>query len=84
MFLKKYSVIEANGKIIDNNTCMQLVIHSKNFDIIVTPNLYGNIISDLTSGLIGGLGLLPSCNLGSEYGMFEVVHGSVPDIAEKI
>ena len=53
------------------------------FDIIVTPNLYGDILSDLTSGLIGGLGLLPSMNVGDDYAMFEAVHGSAPDIAGK-
>ena len=53
------------------------------FDVLVMPNLYGDIVSDLTSGLIGGLGLLPSANLGKEYAMFEAVHGSAPDIAGK-
>ncbi len=77
-----YPEIESDDKIVDN-TCMQLVMHPEKFDVIVTPNLYGDIISDLTSGLIGGLGLLPSCNLGSEYAMFEAVHGSAPDIAGK-
>lgn len=62
---------------------MQLVMHPETFDVMVMPNLYGDIVSDLTSGLIGGLGLLPSCNLGSEYAMFEAVHGSAPDIAGK-
>jgi isocitrate dehydrogenase (NAD+) len=62
---------------------MQLVMHPENFDVMVMPNLYGDIISDLTSGLIGGLGLLPSMNIGSDYAMFEAVHGSAPDIAGK-
>ena len=53
------------------------------FDVMVMPNLYGDIISDLTSGLIGGLGLLPSCNKSDEYAMYEAVHGSAPDIAGK-
>lgn len=79
---KEYPSIEADDKIVDN-VCMQLVMHPKTFDIMVMPNLYGDIISDLTSGLIGGLGLLPSCNLGNEYAMFEAVHGSAPDIAGK-
>lgn len=79
---KDYPQIESDDKIVDN-TCMQLVMHPENFDILVTPNLYGDIISDLTSGLIGGLGLLPSMNIGEDYAMFEAVHGSAPDIAGK-
>lgn len=77
-----YPEIQADDKIVDN-TCMQLVMKPEQFDIMVTPNLYGDIISDLTSGLIGGLGLLPSSNLGKDYAMFEAVHGSAPDIAGK-
>ncbi len=68
---KDYPQIEANSLIVDN-TCMQLVIHPEQFDVMVMPNLYGDIVSDLTSGLIGGLGLLPSCNKGDEYAMYEV------------
>ena len=79
---KEYPDIEADDKIVDN-VCMQLVMHPETFGVMVMPNLYGDIVSDLTSGLIGGLGLLPSCNLGSEYAMFEAVHGSAPDIAGK-
>ncbi|MBS5582606.1 MAG: isocitrate/isopropylmalate dehydrogenase family protein [Megasphaera sp.] len=79
---KEYPQIESDDKIVDN-TCMQLVMHPENFDIMVMPNLYGDIISDLTSGLIGGLGLLPSMNIGKDYAMFEAVHGSAPDIAGK-
>lgn len=79
---KNYPEIEANDKIVDN-TCMQLVMNPQQFDIMVMPNLYGDIVSDLTSGLIGGLGLLPSSNLGKDYAMFEAVHGSAPDIAGK-
>ena len=74
--------IESDDKIVDN-TCMQMVMRPEQFDIIVTPNLYGDILSDLTSGLIGGLGLLPSMNVGDDYAMFEAVHGSAPDIAGK-
>ncbi len=55
---------------------MQLVMHPEKFDIIVTENLYGDVLSDLVSGLIGGLGLLPSSNLGKDFAMFEAVHGS--------
>lgn len=79
---KAYPDIEADDKIVDN-VCMQLVMRPETFDVMVMPNLYGDIVSDLTSGLIGGLGLLPSCNLGTEYAMFEAVHGSAPDIAGK-
>lgn len=79
---KEYPDIIAEDKIVDN-VCMQLVMHPQQFDVMVMPNLYGDIVSDLTSGLIGGLGLLPSSNLGSEYAMFEAVHGSAPDIAGK-
>ena len=79
---KEYPEIEYNDKIIDN-TCMQMVMNPNQFDVIVTPNLYGDLLSDLASGLIGGLGLLPSSNLGTDYAMFEAVHGSAPDIAGK-
>ena len=79
---KDFPMIEADDKIVDN-VCMQLVMRPETFDVMVMPNLYGDIVSDLTSGLIGGLGLLPSCNLGTEYAMFEAVHGSAPDIAGK-
>lgn len=78
----QYPQITANDKIVDN-VCMQLVMNPGQFDVMVMPNLYGDIVSDLTSGLIGGLGLLPSSNLGSDYAMFEAVHGSAPDIAGK-
>ena len=77
-----YPDIETDDKIVDN-VCMQLVMHPETFDVMVMPNLYGDIISDLTSGLIGGLGLLPSCNLGTDYMLFEAVHGSAPDIVGK-
>ncbi len=75
-----YPSIEADSMIVDN-VCMQLVMHPQRFDIMVMPNLYGDIVSDLTSGLIGGLGLLPSSNLGDDFALFEAVHGSAPDIA---
>lgn len=76
----EYPEIKVNDMIIDN-TAMQLVMHPNQFDVIVTENLYGDVLSDLISGLIGGLGLLPSSNLGHDYAMFEAVHGSAPDIA---
>ena len=78
----EYPQIEADDKIIDN-TCMQLVMNPNQFDVMVMQNLYGDILSDLCSGLIGGLGLVPSSNIGSDYAMFEAVHGSAPDIAGK-
>lgn len=79
---KEFPTIASDDKIVDN-VCMQLVMRPETFDVMVMPNLYGDIVSDLTSGLIGGLGLLPSCNLGTDYAMFEAVHGSAPDIAGK-
>ncbi|MFV0380784.1 MAG: isocitrate/isopropylmalate dehydrogenase family protein [Breznakia sp.] len=77
---QQYPQIETNDMIVDN-VCMQLVMYPEKFDVMVMPNLYGDIISDLTSGLIGGLGLLPSSNIGDEFTLFEAVHGSAPDIA---
>lgn len=79
---KEYPDIVSDNKIVDA-VCMRLVMNPSEFDVMVMPNLYGDIVSDLTSGLIGGLGLLPSSNLGTEYAMFEAVHGSAPDIAGK-
>ena len=81
-YAKEYPEIEGDDKIIDN-TCMQLVMNPNQFDVMVMQNLYGDILSDLCSGLIGGLGLVPSSNIGSDYAMFEAVHGSAPDIAGK-
>lgn len=78
----EYPDIEADDKIIDN-TCMQLVMNPNQFDVMVMQNLYGDLISDLCSGLVGGLGLVPSSNIGKDYAMFEAVHGSAPDIAGK-
>lgn len=79
---KQYPDIQADDKIVDA-VCMRLVMNPEAFDVMVMPNLYGDIVSDLTSGLIGGLGLLPSSNLGKDAAMFEAVHGSAPDIAGK-
>ena len=79
---KEFPAIEADDKMVDA-VCMMPVMHPENFDILVMPNLYGDIVSDLTSGLIGGLGLLPSSNIGDRLAMFEAVHGSAPDIAGK-
>ncbi len=77
-----YPDIECNEMIVDN-TCMQLVMYPEQFDIIVTTNLFGDIISDLCAGLVGGLGLAPGANIGEDVAIFEAVHGSAPDIAGK-
>src|SRR3546814_7843006 len=78
----QYPEIECNELIVDN-TCMQLVMRPEQFDVIVTTNLFGDIISDLCAGLVGGLGLAPGANIGEEVAIFEAVHGSAPDIAGK-
>jgi len=78
----QYPDIECNEMIVDN-TCMQLVMKPEQFDIIVTTNLFGDIISDLCAGLVGGLGLAPGANIGTDAAIFEAVHGSAPDIAGK-
>ena len=77
-----YPDIQCNDRIIDN-MAMQLVLNPHQFDIIVTTNLFGDILSDLCSGLVGGLGLAPGANIGYEAAIFEAVHGSAPDIAGK-
>lgn len=77
---KDYPEIEADDKIIDN-CCMQLVMRPEQFDMLVLENLYGDIVSDLCAGLIGGLGLAPGANIGEQGAVFEAVHGSAPDIA---
>ncbi len=74
---KRYQDIEFEDRIVDN-MCMQLVQKPELYDVMVLPNLYGDIISDLTAGLIGGLGLAPGANLGEEYAVFEPTHGSAP------
>ena len=77
---EEYPEIEADDKIVDN-CCMQLVLKPEQFDILVLENLYGDIVSDLCAGLIGGLGLAPGANIGEQGAVFEAVHGSAPDIA---
>jgi len=74
---KDYPDIEFEDRIVDN-MCMQLVQKPELYDVLVLPNLYGDIVSDLAAGLIGGLGLAPGANLGKEYAVFEPVHGSAP------
>jgi isocitrate dehydrogenase (NAD+) len=77
-----YPEIERQNMIVDN-TSMQLVMRPEQFDILLCENLYGDIISDLCAGLIGGLGLVPGANIGEKGAVFEAVHGSAPDIAGK-
>ena len=79
---EQYPEIETRELIVDN-ACMQLVIRPEQFDVIVTTNLFGDIISDLCAGLVGGLGLAPGANIGDDAAIFEAVHGSAPDIAGK-
>ena len=75
-----YPEVEADDKIVDN-ACMQLVMRPEQFDIMLLENLYGDIVSDLCAGLVGGLGLVPGANIGELGAVFEAVHGSAPDIA---
>ena len=79
---EKYPQIEFKEILVDN-LCMQLVQNPSKFDVLVLPNLYGDIVSDLTAGLIGGLGVAQGANIGKDYAIFEPVHGSAPDIAGK-
>jgi len=76
---EKYPNIEYNEILVDN-ACMQLVQNPEKFDVMVLPNLYGDIVSDLCAGLIGGLGVAQGANIGKDYAVFEPVHGSAPDI----
>ncbi len=77
---QQYPDIEFEDRIVDN-MCMQLVQKPELYDVLVMPNLYGDIISDLCAGLVGGLGVAPGANLGSEYAVFEPIHGSAPKYA---
>ena len=79
---EEFPEIEKEEMIVDN-CAMQLVMNPHRFDIIVTTNLFGDILSDLCAGLVGGLGLTPGANIGDDRGIFEAVHGSAPDIAGK-
>ncbi len=79
---KRYPRIEYREMIVDN-ACMQLVLRPKQFDVLLLENLYGDIVSDLCAGLVGGLGVVPGANLGSRFAIFEAVHGTAPDIAGK-
>ena len=79
---KEYSEIEYKELIIDN-ACMQMVLDPHQYDMLLLTNLYGDIMSDLAAGLVGGLGVVPSGNIGKEAAIFEAVHGTAPDIAGK-
>jgi isocitrate dehydrogenase (NAD+) len=78
----EYAEITSDERIVDA-ACMHLVMNPTQFDVLLLPNLYGDIVSDLCAGLVGGLGVVPAANLGTEIGVFEAVHGSAPDIAGK-
>jgi isocitrate dehydrogenase (NAD+) len=78
----RYPDIQFDEKIIDA-ACMHLVMNPQQFDVIVCTNMFGDILSDLTAGLVGGLGLIPGANIGDDAALFEAVHGSAPDIAGK-
>jgi isocitrate dehydrogenase (NAD+) len=79
---KNYPEIEYDELIVDN-ACMQLILNPYQFDVLLLENLYGDIVSDLCAGLIGGLGVAPGANIGDECAIFEAIHGSAPDIAGK-
>ena len=79
---EQYPDITCDDRIVDA-ACMHLVMNPAQFDMLLMPNLYGDIVSDLCAGLVGGLGVVPGANLGETIGVFEAVHGSAPDIAGK-
>ncbi len=79
---KKFPKIKYQEMIVDN-ACMQLVMKPQQFDVLLLENLYGDIVSDLAAGLVGGLGLVPAANMGAKLAIFEAVHGTAPDIAGK-
>ncbi|HZS70692.1 MAG TPA: isocitrate dehydrogenase (NAD(+)) [Candidatus Acidoferrum sp.] len=78
----QYPEVEYKELIVDN-ACMQIVLNPQQFDVLLLPNLYGDVMSDLAAGLVGGLGVVPSGNIGDDAAMFEAVHGTAPDIAGK-
>jgi isocitrate dehydrogenase (NAD+) len=80
---RRYGDIQYDEKIVDA-TCMHLVLNPSQFDVLLLPNLYGDIVSDLCAGLVGGLGVVGAANLGPDIAVFEAVHGSAPDIAGKL
>src|SRR5919206_2228132 len=78
----EYPEIKTDDKIVDN-MCMQLVMRPEEWDVLLLENLYGDIVSDLCAGLVGGLGVVPGANIGEQASVFEAVHGSAPDIADQ-
>ena len=78
----RYKTIDFSDVIVDN-ACLQLVLDPWKFDVLLLENLYGDIVSDLAAGLVGGLGIVPGANLGDRHALFETVHGSAPDIKGK-
>jgi isocitrate dehydrogenase (NAD+) len=89
LFLKSIRAVAAQfpeieyKELIVDNACMQMVLKPEQYDVLLLPNLYGDVMSDLAAGLVGGLGVVPSGNIGDEAAMFEAVHGTAPDIAGK-
>ncbi len=79
---REYPELEYKELIVDN-ACMQMVMNPQQFDVLLLPNLYGDVMSDLAAGLVGGLGVVGSANIGDQAAMFEAVHGTAPDIAGK-
>ncbi len=79
---REFTDIAYDERIVDA-ACMQLVMRPEKFDVLLLPNLYGDIVSDLCAGLVGGLGVVPGANMGTECAVFEAVHGSAPDIADQ-
>jgi isocitrate dehydrogenase (NAD+) len=79
---REYTDIAYDERIVDA-ACMQLVMRPDKFDVLLLPNLYGDIVSDLCAGLVGGLGVVPGANIGLDIAVFEAVHGSAPDLADK-
>ena len=78
--LAQYPDLQVDSRVVDA-LCMELVLRPECFDCLLLPNLYGDLLSDLAAGLVGGLGVAPGANIGTDYAMFEAVHGSAPDIA---
>jgi isocitrate dehydrogenase (NAD+) len=83
MYEKSYKSRIAMDTVIIDACCMKLVLKPEQFDVLVTTNLFGDILSDLVAGLVGGLGMAPGANIGADAAIFEAVHGSAPDIAGK-
>ena len=79
---REYADVSYDERIVDA-ACMHLVMHPEKFDVLLLPNLYGDIVSDLCAGLVGGLGVVPGVNIGNDVAVFEAVHGSAPDIADQ-